>query len=117
VESCPSRCSVRAFMTMRCTRYAIRRRFDSHPFLVAFSLPLPLSPFAPSTRVWADERMHGREPCTLPTWRGVPIQVPDDVHPSLQPHRGHPVRTDNLPRHRHLCSFSRRRSRTRPRTT
>jgi hypothetical protein len=42
VEPCPSRYSVRASTTRRCTTYAIRRRFVSRAFF-AFSFSLPLS--------------------------------------------------------------------------
>src|SRR6266850_4297402 len=64
VEPCPSRCSVRASTTRRCTRYAIRRRCLTH--ISHFRPPSP--PLTPSTpRVWTDERRHGRESCTPPS--------------------------------------------------
>jgi Ras-related GTP-binding protein A/B len=48
--------------------------------------------------------------------RSRPVQAPDDVCPSLQRDRGHPVRTDVLPRYRHFRPSRRQpwRSRERP---
>jgi Ras-related GTP-binding protein A/B len=35
---------------------------------------------------------------------GRPIKTPDDFRPSVQRYRGHPIRTNDLPRYRHLFS-------------
>ena len=39
--------------------------------------------------------------------RGRLIETPDDFRPSVQRYRGHPIRTNDLPRHRHLFSTRR----------
>lgn len=43
--------------------------------------------------------------------RGRPIETLDHFCPSLQRYRGHPIRTNDLPRHRHLFSTRRRQPR------
>ncbi len=102
---CPSRYSTQALAstTKCCTRYTLRRLCLAHVFSsssVSQSSPSPL-PFCVDgptraglveRRVW-DHRERGR-----------PVEAPDDIRQSMQPHRGHPDRGRDLHHYHFLPS-------------